>query len=144
MNITTKLDYQKYRNLLRDSQADRLVDYLDCCQSLDCDIGPTSLAVTYILYLHDVSLALDDEEAENMGLSKMARKLRKEWRSDCRKIKRALKATCRNKLQYYKEWSRPRKKYTLNGTGEVHNGLWYTIKSWLWYAIRLKHLHKVK
>lgn len=143
MNIMTKVDYAKYRNLLRDSKADRLVDYLNCCQELDCDVYSCDLE-TYILNLHDVSLALDDEEAETMGLSKTARKLRKEWRSDYRKIKRALKATSRNKLQYYKEWSRPRAKYTFKCTNEVHNGLWYAVKAYVSYIIRFKYFHKVR
>lgn len=137
MNTTQEKIYLTCLDSLQKSQANHLIKYLVRCSLLDCDLDSTDVT-KYITDLYTVSVMLDDEEAENMGLSKTARELRKEWRFNCRQIKRTLKTAYRARLQYTEEWSKPRTKYIFDATGEVHNGFWYTLKA----CVSLKR-HKV-
>ena len=71
------------------------------------------------------------EEAENLGLGKNARILRKRWRLICSSIRKDIKLAIKNKIRYAKEWSKLRQTYMLSATGEVHNGLYWTIRAML-------------
>ena len=82
-----------------------------------------------ILRLDSIDDSLTYEERCNFGLGPNARRLRKEWRRTLRKAHKFINRSVKHKIAYIKEWSKPRKQYISNGTGEVHNGLWYTLKA---------------
>lgn len=69
------------------------------------------------------------ETAENLGFGPRAKELRKERKSVRRKICKYIRRSIKNKIAYIKEWSKPRKKFILNASGEVHNGLYWTIRA---------------
>lgn len=92
--------------------------------------------------LVNIHEALCHEEAENLGIGKNARVLRKRWRLVRSSIRKDIKLAIKNKIRYAKEWSKPRQTYIFTETGEVHNGLWFTIKAYI--SLKLLGVHSIK
>lgn len=78
--------------------------------------------------LHCIDEELTHEEQDNLGFGPRARKLRKMWRVKLKELNKMLDKTVKNRINYIKEWSKSRTVYMMNGTGEVHNGLYWTIR----------------
>lgn len=115
----------------RVDEAFKLADLCKEYDELGRDIIPgCEFDTIYRDYL-PVAEALYQEECDNMGLSKEARELRKEWRRLVRKMTKLMRAYIKNAKDYDREWSKPRTEYIFVETGELHNGLYYTIKAWL-------------
>ena len=93
--------------------------------------------------LYGIDEGLTYEETNHLGLSKTASRLRKRWNKQVRSIKRFFKKAIKNRVNYLKEWSKPRKVYILKATGEIHNGLWYTIKALIKSTGLITHSFKV-
>ena len=132
----------KYYQIIVLSKAYHLEKYLHKCDELGCSIYDGDPVLQYIKELDLISSKLDYEEAEHLGFSEYASHLRKEWRAKCRQIKRTLKQYIRNRASYNREWSKPRKRYIFAETGEVHNGLWFTIKAYI--SLKILGVHSIK
>ena len=78
--------------------------------------------------LHCIDEELTREELDNLGFGPRARKLRKMWRKKLRELNKMLDKCVKNRINYIKEWSKSRTTYVMNYTGEVHNGLYWTIR----------------
>ena len=78
--------------------------------------------------LERINEELVHEEEENLGFGKTARKLRKRWRTELRKIHKRLDKCRKNRINWLKEHRKPRHTYILKATGEVHNGLYWTLR----------------
>ena len=89
--------------------------------------------------LQSIDEALTYEEYNNLGFSNDAKVLRKKWRRKLREIDKTLDKWVQNRILWIKEWNKPRKTYILNGTGEVHNGLYWTIRHGLTMPRVLMH-----
>lgn len=93
-----------------------------------------------ICYLFDRYVVIDDlltqEELDNYGTSPEAQSYRKEWRKLTRKMTKLIRKYIKGTKRYVKEWSKPRTEYIFTETGEVHNGLWYTIKFVVFYTLK--------
>ena len=74
---------------------------------------------------------LSHEELNNLGMGPKARKLRKMWRGKLKELNKMLDKQVKNRINYIKEWSKPRTIYVMNDTGVAHNGLYWTIKDGL-------------
>ena len=70
---------------------------------------------------------LTHEEQDNLGFGPRARKLRKMWRGKLKELNKMLDKCVKYRINYIKEWSKPRTTYVMNDTGELHNGLYWTI-----------------
>ena len=84
-----------------------------------------------ICRLFDQYVVIDDrlaqEELDNYGTSPEARAYRKEWRKLTREMTKIMRRYIKGTKRYIKEWSKSRTEYIFTETGELHNGLWYTI-----------------
>lgn len=89
--------------------------------------------------LQSIDEALTHEECNNLGFGDDAKILRKKWRRKLREINKTLDKWIRNRILWIKEWNKPRKTYILNSTGEVHNGLYWTIRHGLTMPRVLMH-----
>lgn len=78
--------------------------------------------------LEAIDEELIHEEEENLGFGKTARELRKRWRTELRKIHKRLNRYHKNRVNWLKEHGKPRRTYILKATGEVHNGLYWTLR----------------
>ena len=123
-------DESRYNSALNDlaSTDKKLHDYLELAYSY-YEINITEDLCRHTKLLVSIHERLCHEEAENLGIGKNARILRKRWRLVRRSIRKDIKLAIKNKIRYAKEWSKPRQTYVLSATGEVHNGLWFTIKA---------------
>ena len=115
--------------------------YLNALRSLPCNLGH-HLELMYneieqepcldFTKLVDELLTIDEtltrEEYENHGFGPDARALRKRWRKLIRKGHKILNQQTKNHINHLKEWSKPRRVYVSSITGEVHNGLYWTIR----------------
>lgn len=79
-----------------------------------------------ILFAIDEELSYEEEE--NLGFGRAARKLRKHWRVELRKAHKYLDKCYKNHINWLKEHGKPRRTYILKATGEVHNGLYWTLR----------------
>lgn len=79
--------------------------------------------------LRAVDELLHYEEVDNLGFARDAKNLRKIWRKKLREINKQLDKAYRNRIDYIKEYRRPRTGYVSKYTGEYHNGLWWVIKA---------------
>jgi hypothetical protein len=82
---------------------------------------------------------LTHEEQDNLGFGPRARKLRKMWRGKLKELNKMLDKTVKNRINFIKEWSKSRTTYVMNDTGEVHNGLYWTIRDSLTMPKVLMH-----
>lgn len=78
--------------------------------------------------LQHIDEELTHEEQDNLGFGSRARKLRKTWRRKLKELNKMLNKFVKNRINYIKEWSKSRTTYVMNYTGEVHNGLYWTIR----------------
>lgn len=107
-----------------------LHDYLELAHSCH-NVTITDDLCRHTKLLVNIHEELCHEEAENLGVGKNARILRKRWRLVRSSIRKDIKLAIKNKILYAKEWSKPRQAYILLATGEVHNGLCWTIRAML-------------
>lgn len=119
----------------------KLHDYLELAHSCH-NVTITEDLCRHTKILVNIHEALCHEEAENLGIGKNARILRKRWRLVRSSIRKDIKLAIKNKIRYAKEWSKPRHTYILPATGEVHNGLWFTIKACI--SLKLLGVRSVK
>lgn len=134
MEDYTNLD--KICDTFIDCKADHLLKYVGQYSVLGIDVADWEEPMTQLDTLISLSERLDHEETENLGLSKEAHRLRVQWRKACKSIERHMKKRIKDVKDYNREWSKPRKGYIFTETGEVHNGLWWTIKYTIFYTIR--------
>lgn len=125
-------DESRYNTALYDlgSVDKKLHDYLELAHSCH-NVIITEDICRHTELLVNIHEELCHEEAENLGIGKNARILRKRWRLVRNSIRKDIKLAIKNKIRYAKEWSKLRRVYTLPATGEVHNGLWFTIKAYI-------------
>lgn len=124
---------------------DRLIAWLKCLEE------PMQIALFKdepIVKMAQELLQIDENlawyECNDLGLSKEAHTLRKLYRKQVRKMIKWCKARIRGHLDFQKEWSRPRKVYESQTTGELHNGLWWTIKTIARHPLIYKFKWKVR
>lgn len=110
-------------------KAEHLTEYLRIYDHLDITIFKNDELVLRILDLETSHELLTVEEEVNMGFGKQARVYRMMWRDACRGIKKHMKKRIRGAKLYNREWSKERKVYISNLTGECHSGLWWTIRA---------------
>lgn len=126
LNITRSLDK-------------RLHDRIKCIGGYGIYIGISDDFLSSLYELQSIDEALTHEEYDNLGFGNDAKILRKKWRHKLREINKTLDKWIRNRILWIKEWNKPRKTYILNGTGEVHNGLYWTIRHGLTMPKVLMH-----
>lgn len=119
----------------------KLCNYLELAH-YHHDVTITEDLCRHTKLLVNIHEALCHEEAENLGIGKNARILRKRWRLVRNSIRKDIKLAIKNKIRYAKEWSKLRRVYTLPATGEVHNGLWFTIKAYV--SLKVLGVHSIK
>lgn len=136
-------DESRYNTALDDlaSVDKKLHDYLKFAHSYH-NIIVYERFCNHTKLLVNIHEALCHEEAENLGIGKNARILRKRWRLVRSSIRKDIKLAIKNKIRYAKEWSKLRQTYILPATGEVHNGLWFTIKACI--SLKLLGVRSVK
>jgi hypothetical protein len=118
LNITRRLDK-------------RLHDRIEHIGGYGIYISISDDFLSSLYELQSIDEALTHEEYNNLGFGNDAKILRKKWRRKLREINKTLDKWVRNRILWIKEWSKPRKTYILNGTGEVHNGLYWTIRAYI-------------
>lgn len=106
----------------------KLYREFEAANSYGVELGSTSYLLELTEELVSIDAALNREEAENLGIGPDARRLRKEWRRTRRKIHKFIKGAIKHKINWIKEKSKPRQEYIINATGEVHNGLYWTLR----------------
>lgn len=136
-------DESHYNAALNDlASADKkLHDYLELAHSCH-NVTITEDLCRHTELLVNIHEALCHEEAENLGIGKNARILRKRWRLVRNSIRKDIKLAIKNKINYSKEWRKPRQTYMLSATGEIHNGLWFTIKACI--SLKLLGVRSIK
>lgn len=117
------------RDTLVRAGAPELVEYLIVYQDLDIEIFKDDPICSMCDRLSAIDEALSYEESANCGFGHRAKMLRKEWRQEYRKIKKHMKRHVRGRIQYNKEWSKPKQVYISRNTGECHNGIYWTIRA---------------
>lgn len=125
-------DESRYNAALNDlaSTDNKLYDYLELAHSYHNVIVDERFC-NHTKLLVNIHEALCHEEAENLGIGKNAQILRKRWRLVRNSIRKDIKLAIKNRILYTKEWSKLRQTYILPATGEVHNGLYWTIRAML-------------
>lgn len=88
--------------------------------------------------LEDLDEMLRYEEAESLGVSRLAHDLRKQWRKKLRKAHKLLNLYHKNKVNWVKEHNKPRPTYELNATGECHVGLYWTLREMVLHPSYIK------
>lgn len=83
--------------------------------------------------------ALKYEEAENLGFSWSAHNLRKHWRKKLRKAHKLLNIYHKNHLNWVKEHNKPHPTYELKATGELHIGLYWTLRELISHPSYIKY-----
>ena len=131
-------DLDKIHNAFIDCQAEHLTKYTVQYALLDIGIFNDDPIIPLVNLLCAISEELSHEEADNGGFSREARLLRVHWRKTCKSIERHMKKTIKGCEDYNREWSIPRTTYIFAETGEVHNGLWWTIKFTAMYLFKHK------
>lgn len=82
---------------------------------------------------------LSRQEAVNLGFGKDAKVLRKKWRNKLREAHKYLDRCVRNRMLWIKEHRKPHQTYVLNCTGEVHNGLYWTLRELILHPSYIKY-----
>ena len=113
--------------------------YLDVIKMLDIRLCKPLELYFIINDLNYIDEVLTYEEDNCLGFSKIAHYHRKRWRKLIRMAKKHFKSIIKHHLTYEKEWSKPRRVYTLNATGECHNGLYWTLREMLLNPGYIKH-----
>lgn len=106
----------------------KLYDHIHIIVTYDDSINIHEDFITQLKSLEQINEELLNEEEENLGFGKTARKLRKRWRTELRKIHKYLDKCYKNHINWLKEHRKPRRTYILKATGEVHNGLYWTLR----------------
>lgn len=129
----------------RGPRYDKLIGWLECLEE------PMQIALFKdepIIKMAQELVQIDEElswhECDNMGISGEARFLRKAYRKQVRRMIKWCKARIRGHLNFQKEWSKPRRVYESKTTGELHNGLWWVIKTIVRHPLIYKFKWEVK
>lgn len=117
----------------------RLYREFEAANSFGVEIGSTCYLLELTEELISIGAALNREEAENLGIGPEARRLRKEWHRTRRKIHKFIKGAIKHKINWIKEKSKPRQEYMLKATGEVHNGLYWTLQELILHPSHIKY-----
>lgn len=129
-------DLENVRFTLIDCGAHHLTKYVDKYMDLNISVFENEPLTIYLLDLCNIHEALFHEEVSNGGFSNEGHELRIKWREMCKLIKKTMKNNIKCTINYNREWSRPRKNYIFAETGEIHNGLWWTIKFTIFYLTK--------
>jgi len=141
--------YTEYwaKNEQRQNQCIRHLKYLcpdlskylsNACSSISHFYIDDSL-INAIGELWEVDEVLTHNEEVDFSLTKNARKWRKKWRKTIKYIRKHIHKSIKGHIVYLKEWSKPKQIYTLNVSGEVHNGLHQTIKELIRHPSYIKY-----
>lgn len=106
----------------------KLYDHIHIITTYDNSINIHEDFIAQLMSLERINEELIHEEEENLGFGKTARKLRKRWRTELRKIHKRLNRCHKNRVNWLKEHAKPRRTYILKASGEVHNGLYWTLR----------------
>lgn len=117
----------------------KLYREFEAANSFGVGIGSTCYLLELTEELASIGTALYNEEAENFGIGPEARYLRKEWRRTRHKIHKFIKGAIKHKINWIKEKSKPRQEYMLKATGEVRNGLYWTIRELILHPSYIKY-----
>lgn len=118
---------------------EKLYREFQAANSYGVEISSTSYLLELTEELLSIDTALSHEEVVNFGIGPEARHLRKEWRRIHRKIHKFIKASIKHKINRIKEWSKPHQIYELKATGEVHNGLYWTLRELILHPSYIKY-----
>ena len=117
----------------------KLYREFEAANSFGVEIGSTCYLLELTEKLVSIGATLNREEAENLGIGPEARRLRKEWHRTRRKIHKFIKGAIKHKIKWIKEKSNPRQEYMLKASGEVHNGLYWTLRELILHPSYIKY-----
>lgn len=117
----------------------KLYREFEAANSYGVEIGSTPYLLELTEKLVSIDNALNREEAENLGIGPEAHRLRKEWCRTRREIHKFIKGAIKYKINWIKEKSKPRQEYVINATGEIHDGLYWTLRELILHPSYIKY-----